>query len=284
MLPILIKTPSKGSSVRSCGRASATSAVRFQSTGQGYSQDPRDFKDGDSRLIKKDGKQEDVVVSKIFPTTHFGFRKITVERPLRLNFQASPERIARLDEESAFRNLAVSKKKNAKEKAKEEAEGRKEQEAIQKMLATLPSELFKDRTAFDAALEKALKVAGLKLPTPVRKALLSALSERDETAEICRDSEGNAEPDPELRDTENVPLSESIESYFEREVKPYLPDAWINTAIRDEKDNEVGKVGYEINFNRYFYKYTPPRPLEEIEADIKSVEKDVLEMLREVAG
>ena len=86
----------------------------------------------------------------------------------------------------------------------------------------------------------------------------------------------NPEPDPELRDTENVPLSERIESYFEREVKPYVPDAWINTAVRDEKDSKVGKVGYEINFNRYFYKYTPPRPLEEIESDIKAVEKDVL--------
>jgi type I restriction enzyme M protein len=220
----------------------------------------------------------------IFPTTHFGFRKVTVDRPLRLNFQASPERIARLDEESAFRNLAVSKKKNAKEKAKEEAEGRKEQEAIQKMLATLPSELFKDRTVFDAALEMAVKAANRKLPAPVHKAILSALSERDETAEICRDADGHPEPDPELRDTENVPLSETIEAYFEREVKLYVPDAWINTATRDEKDGQVGRVGYEVNFNRYFYKYSPPRPLEEIEADIKSVEKDVLEMLREVAG
>jgi type I restriction enzyme M protein len=243
-----------------------------------------DFKDGDTRVIKKDGKQEDVVVSKIFPTTHFGFRKITVERPLRLNFQARPERIARLEEESAFRNLAVSKKKNPKEKAKEEAEGGKEQETIRKMLATLPTPLFKDRTVFDVALEKAAKAAGLKLLAPICKAILSALSERDETAEICRDSEGNPEPDPELRDTENVPLSESIESYFEREVKPYVSDAWINTAIRDEKDSQVGKVGYEINFNRYFYKYTPPRPLEKIEADIKGIEKDVLDMLREVAG
>jgi type I restriction enzyme M protein len=201
-----------------------------------------------------------------------------------LNFRATPERIARLEEESAFRNLAISKKKNAKEKAKEEAEGRKEQEAIRKMLATIPTALFKDRPAFEAALEKAVKAAGLKIPSPIRKAILSALSERDETAEICRDSDGHPEPDSELRDTENVPLSESIETYFEREVKPYVPDAWINSSVRDEKDKQVGKVGYEINFNRYFYKYSPPRSLEEIEADIKSVEKDVLEMLREVAG
>jgi type I restriction enzyme M protein len=178
----------------------------------------------------------------------------------------------------------VSKKKNAKEKAKEEAEGRKEQEAIRKMLATLPTTMFKDRTVFDAALEKTAKAANLKLPVPVRKAILSALSERDETAEICRDNDGNPEADPELRDTENVPLSEGLETYFEREVKPYVSDAWINTAICDEKDSQVGKVGYEINFNRYFYKYTSPRPLEEIEADIKTIEKDVLEMLREVAG
>jgi type I restriction enzyme M protein len=243
-----------------------------------------DFKDGDTRVIKKDGKQEDEVVSKIFPTTHFGFRKITVERPLRLNFQATPERIARLEEESAFRNLAVSKKKNAKEKAKEEAEGRKEQEAIRKMLATLPTTLFKESAAFESTLDKAVKAAGLRVPAPIRKTILSALSERDETAEICRDTDGNPEPDPELRDTENVPLSETIEDYFEREVKPYVPDAWINTAIRDEKDSQVGKVGYEINFNRYFYKYSPPRPLESIDADIKSVEKDILDMLREVGS
>jgi type I restriction enzyme M protein len=221
---------------------------------------------------------------KIFPTTHFGFRKITVDRPLRLNFQATPERIARLDEESAFRNLAVSKKKSPKEKAKEEAEGRKEQEAIKKMLTALPDTLFKDRPAFESALDQAIKAAGLKVAAPIRKAVLSALSECDETAEICCDSDGNPEPDPELRDTENVPLSESVETYFDREVKPYVPDAWINAAIRDQKDSEIGRVGYEINFNRYFYKYTPPRPLEAIEADIKGVEKDILEMLREVAG
>jgi type I restriction enzyme M protein len=220
---------------------------------------------------------------KIYPTTHFGFRKITVERPLRQNFQASPERIARLEQESAFKNLAVSKKKGAKEKAKEEEEGRKQQSAILRVLGTLPAKLFKDRVAFQSALDDSIKSAGLKISAPVRKAILSALSERDESAEICRDSDGNPEPDPELRDTENVPLAETIDAYFEREVKPYVPDASVNMAIRDEKDSEIGKVGYEINFNRYFYKYTPPRPLEQIEADIKAVEKDVLEMLREVA-
>ena len=104
------------------------------------------------------------------------------------------------------------------------------------------------------------------------------------TAEPCRDSRDEIEPDPELRDTENVPLGESITNYFEREVRPYVPDAWINESVRDHKDGEIGKVGYEINFNRYFYKYQPPRPLEEIDADIKTVERDILSMLRGVTA
>jgi type I restriction enzyme M protein len=222
--------------------------------------------------------------SRIYPSTHFGYRKITVERPLRLNFQASPERIARLEEESAFRNLAVSKKKEPKTRAREEAEGRSIQESICTLLASLPNTLYNARDEFLTVLKAAAKKAGMKLAAPVQKAILSALSERDETAAICRDADGHPEPDPELRDTESVPLSENIEAFFEREVKPHIPDAWINTAIRDQKDGEVGKVGYEINFNRYFYKYMPPRPLEEIEADIRIIEKEIMEMLREVGG
>ena len=119
----------------------------------------------------------------------------------------------------------------------------------------------------------------------VQKAILSALSERDETAAICRDKDGNPEPDPELRDTESVPARRRASSaFFEREVKPHVPDAWIDTSKCDEKDGKVGIVGYEINFNRYFYRYTPPRPLEEIEADIRAIEKDIMRMLAEVTG
>ena len=219
---------------------------------------------------------------KVFDSKDFGYRKITVERPLRLNFQASPERIERLKDETAFRNLATSKKKNPKERAAEEAEGKKEQDAILAMLGKLPATLFKDRAKFEAAIDKATKAADLKLTAAICKAILSALSERDETAEICRDEDGNPEPDSELRDTENVPLKEDIQAYFDREVKPHVPDAWINKAIVDHKDGKVGKVGYEINFNRYFYKYQPPRPLEAIEADIKAVEQDIVKMLGEL--
>ena len=242
-----------------------------------------DFKDGDTRTSSKNGKQDEVVVSKIFPTTHFGFRKITVERPLRLNLQASSERLARLEEERGFQALAQSKKKGAAG-AKEQAEGRVQQEAIRGLLRSLPNTLFKDRAEFQKALETAAKKAAVKLSTPVSKAIVTALSERDETANICRDDEGEPEPDPELRDTESVPLAEDIETFFEREVKPHVPDAWIDRSKRDPRDGEVGLVGYEINFNRYFYRYTPPRPLEEIEADIRAVETDIVRMLAEVTG
>jgi type I restriction enzyme M protein len=152
------------------------------------------------------------------------------------------------------------------------------------MLRTLPNTLHQERDQFEKALGTAAGKAGLKLAAPMKKAILSALSERDGTATICREPSGKPEPDPELRDTENVPLSERVEVFFEREVKPHVPDAWIDTSRRDPKDRDIGIVGYEINFNRYFYRYTPPRPLEEIEADIQAIEKDVLVMLREVAG
>jgi len=212
---------------------------------------------------------------KVFDTSAFGYRKITVERPLRLNFRAVPERIERLRQERAFQQLASSKRNSPNPR---------EQEAAVAMLESLPDTPYNNREAFDVALDTAAKKAGLKLAAPLRKAILLALGEHDETAEVCRDRDGNPEPDPELRDTESVPLDEDIDSYFDREVRPYVPDVWINTALRDHKDGEVGKVGYEINFNRYFYQYQPPRPLEGIEADIKALEKEILEMLREVAG
>ena len=118
----------------------------------------------------------------------------------------------------------------------------------------------------------------------MKKAILFALSERNAKAEICRDKDGHPEPDPELGDTESVPLAEPIEAFFEREVTPHVPDDCIDTSRCDPKDGEVGIVGYEINFNRYLYGYTPPRPLEAIEADIQAIEKDIVAMLREVAG
>ncbi|MGD8719880.1 MAG: class I SAM-dependent DNA methyltransferase [Candidatus Zixiibacteriota bacterium] len=220
--------------------------------------------------------------SKVFGNEEFGFRKVTVERPLRLNFRASAERLERLREQRPFQNLAVSKKRRADARKAEEEEGRKEQERILAMLGTLPDRLYTNRDEFEGAVAAAAEAAGVKLRAPVKKAVLAALAERDESADVCRDKDGNAEADPDLRDYENVPLGEDVASYFAREVAPHVPEAWVNDAVRDHKDGLVGKVGYEINFNRYFYKYTPPRPLPEIEADIKKVEREIIEMMREV--
>lgn len=252
-------------------------------------------RDGETRRVEKDGVADDVVVSRVFPTSHFGFRKITVDRPLKLNFQASSERLSRLGEERGFVALAQSKKKGAAG-AKEQAAGRAFQSEIRAMLGALPTTLVKDRSEFERLLDVAGKKSGTKLAAPVRKAILSALSERDETASICRDADGTPEPDLELRDTESVPLAAgkdpvdadgvpaSVREFFAREVLPRVPDAWIDTTRRDHKDDLVGLVGYEINFNRYFYRYAPPRPLEEIEQDIREIEGDIVRMLAEVTG
>ncbi|HEV2149005.1 MAG TPA: class I SAM-dependent DNA methyltransferase [Longimicrobiaceae bacterium] len=212
--------------------------------------------------------------SKTFDNEDFGYRKITVERPLRLNFQASPERIARLEEERTFQGLATSKKKG--ERGQQEIEeGRRLQERILAALRSMaPEPVYRSRPEFKRVLKRALDEAGLSLPAPVQKAILSALSECDETAAVCTGKGGAPEPDTDLRDTENVPLTEDVHAYFEREVRPFLPDAWI--------DEDRTRIGYEIPFTRHFYEYTPLRPLEEIEAEIRELEAEIEGMLEEV--
>ncbi len=260
------------------------------------------YSDGESADVVTDHKTGDIetrVVSRVFENREFGFLKVTVERPLRMSFHANSERIARLDEQSAFANLATSKKrKDEKAAQKEIAEGQATQEAIRELLVTLGSKgIWIDREAFDADLSKTAKKADIKLPAAIKKAIFAALGKRDPKAEICRDSKGQAEPDSELRDTENIPLPEgtelplpmafgpdkpndilveafrtAIDDYLTREVLPHVPDAWV--------DYSKTKVGYEIPINRHFYVYKPPRPLPEIEADIRQLEGDIAELLK----
>jgi type I restriction enzyme M protein len=214
--------------------------------------------------------------SKLFDNSDFGYHQITVERPLRLSFQVKPERIAALKEEGAFQKLATTKKKG-KEGQREIEAGQRLQQQIVAMLESMDAMVVDTkRPKFEARLAKALDNAGLKLSAQMRKAVLSTLSERDEAADICLDVDGNPEPDTDLRDYENVPLKENIHAYFKREVLPHVPDAWI--------DETKTRIGYEIPFNRHFYKYTPPRPLEEITAEIKTIEQDILRLLAEVTG
>lgn len=213
---------------------------------------------------------------RLFDNEDFGYRRITVERPLRLNFAVNKERISRLEETKAFAKLATSKKrKNSKAAQAEIVEGLRLQKAILSALdGPAPKGVIKNRDEFAGMMKNAFKEAKIKVPAALFKAILMTLAERDETADICTDAKGNPEPDPELRDYENVPLKEDVDEYMKREVLPHVPDAWI--------DHSKTKIGYEINFNRYFYKYTPPRPLDEIEADLKKIEKEIADMLGEV--
>ncbi|PSW02566.1 type I restriction-modification system subunit M [Photobacterium lipolyticum] len=284
-----------------------------------------DFKDEDTRILsdintnvelpknKVRGMDKVVTVSKIFKNQKFGYLKITVDRPLRLNFTVNQERIDAFKESGYFIGLAESKKRKNKEiKAEEIAEGIKLQNNILDVLAKLKlnfadAQLIKNRKDFEQVLSKAFAASPIKLDSPLKKALLApgSLGEKDPTADECLDAKGNKEADGDLRDTENVPLPKDIplplpldyenkklnkgkvdktallvlvkdhcEEYLEQEVLPYRPDAWI--------DHSKIKLGYEIPFNRHFYEYEPPRKLEDIEADIKGLEKEIIDMLAEV--
>ena len=192
-------------------------------------------------------------------------------------------------------------------------EGKAAQAAILDVLdgmkpAFVDGQLIKDRAAFDRMLTDAFKAAGIDLEGALKSALLApgGLAERDPSAEICRDRKGNAEPDADLRDTENVPFPPGVElplpldyegkknkgkvdvtallalvqahceEYLKAEVLPYRPDAWI--------DHSKIKVGYEIPFNRHFYEYEPPRALSEIELEIGALETAIMAMLAAVTA
>ena len=213
---------------------------------------------------------------RVFDNDDFGYRRITVERPLRLNFAVNDERLKRLKETTSFANLAASKKrKDTKAAQAEIAQGLKRQEAILSALCRLvPKGVVRNRDEFAEMMKGVFKEAEVKAPALLFNAILTALAERHETADVCSDAKGNREPDPDVRDYENVPLNEDVEEYMKREVLPHVPDAWV--------DESKTKVGYEINLNRYFYEYTPPRPLDEIETDLKQIEREIADMLKEV--
>jgi type I restriction enzyme M protein len=196
--------------------------------------------------------------SKVFTNEDFLYRTITLERPLRLSFQATPERIEAVFEAKAIQKL-----------------GGDETNALRGALESLePEPVWKSRPDFQAALTAALGQCRLKLAAPVQKAVTAALSEQDDTAEVCLDAKGNPEPDASLRDTENVPWSEDIDEYFEREVKPFAPDAWVDYSNTRE--------GAEIPFTRHFYEYVPPRELDAIDADLDVVMTELKAMLTNV--
>ncbi len=224
---------------------------------------------------------------KIFDNSYFGYRKITIERPLKLNFKLSKERIDRLKDERAFVNLAKSKKKNQEAKELEEKAGLKLQnDIVNTLLEANDGTLYKNRSKFKKRLEELFSdiITDTKTKNSIIKACIKSMSERDETAETCKDSKKNPEPDTDLRDYENVPLIQDIYQYFDKEVKPHVPDAWISEDKKysDDEDGNIGKVGYEINFNRYFYKYQPPRDIKLIDDEINTLQNEIVEILSQI--
>lgn len=207
-------------------------------------------------VVQEYGDFKDTNTSRIFANETFGYQTITVERPLRLNFQTSADRLTRLDDRRPLTTNGF------------------DLTILKQALSSINSDIvFKSRASFADAVEVALASAGLKLRPIQYKAVFDALSESDPTADICEDSKGRPEPDPNLRDSENVPLSEDIDVYFLREVKPYAPDAWIDKSATTE--------GYEVPFTRTFYKYVPPRTPTEIDTDLALVTTEILACLRE---
>lgn len=196
----------------------------------------------------------------------FGYRRIKVQRPLRLVAKITEHGLSDMATSKAFAKLA-------------EADQEKWLTLLRKHLGQ--THLYEWFTTLATAAKK----AGLpKISKPLANALEGALGVRDPDAPEVLDEEGNPVPDKELEDFESVPLDQNIGDYMDTEVLPHVPGAWVDASYTDDRDGQIGKVGYEINFNRYFYKYVPPRDLHEIDAELKAVEADIAALLNEVAG
>lgn len=214
-------------------------------------------------IVKTYGQFAENGFSKLFDYKEFGYRRITVERPLQLAIYPKDE----TRQEALQADKAWSKLEEAL------------QQAVLDALASFDEEKLLSRDIFNNTLKS--KLAPAKLSAAQLKLIAKHLGEHDDAAEVCK-TKGKAEANPDLRDNENVPLTETVEDYFAREVLPHVPDAWIDESKTDEKDGEVGVVGYEIPFNRHFYVYEPPRALEAIDADLDAVSTDIMQLLQEV--
>jgi type I restriction enzyme M protein len=196
---------------------------------------------------------------KIFGTRDFGYHRITVERPLKLRFEITEDTLAALE--------------NAKALARWD-----EREAVVAALRGSLGSVWWTKKEATNALHAAVAAAGVLWPSTaaILKGIWGAVSVSDPEGEVQKSRDGTPFPDPDLRDYENIPLDEDIETYFAREVTPHVPDAWI--------DYDKTKVGYEIPFTRHFYVYTPPRPLAEIDAELRDLEAQIQKLLGEVTG
>jgi type I restriction enzyme M protein len=224
-----------------------------------------------SEIVEMYNQFKENEFSKIFDNEEFGYTKVIVERPMRLNYQVSEERLENLYSVSSFAKLSESKRENPEEKLKEEEEGKKKQQEIINALKKIDNHLYKNWDKFEEKVQEVLKK--LELKQNFIEAIIIALSEHDDTADYVLDKKGKYIADTNLRDSEKIALKQDIEKYFKKEVLPYYSDAWM--------DRTKDKIGHEINFTKYFYKYEPPRALEDIEGDINKLTKEIQELLKE---
>ena len=219
--------------------------------------------DGIAEIVRTYGQFVENDYSKIFDYQAFGYRRITVERPLKLAlYPKDALRLQALQEDKGWHKLEPEL-----------------QQAVLGALKSFEEDKILSRDQFLKSLKT--KLGAYKLSAVQQKLIVKHLGEQDDDAEVCK-AKSKIEANPDLRDNENVPLTESVEDYFAREVLPHVPDAWIDTSKTDPKDGEVGIVGYEIPFNRHFYEYQPPRALEEIDADLDAVSAEIMQLLQEV--
>ena len=206
-------------------------------------------------IVRLYGRFEDGERSRVFDNADFGYTRVTVERPLRLRYQMTTE--------AADRFLAASPHLR---------------DDLQAIDETLGREPLRDWNAAWDGIADLVHGRRSHWKKTEQKRFRDVFTLTDPEAEPVAKAtrEGGYEPDTALRDSENVPLRDDVEAYYEREVRPHVPDAWM--------DREKDKVGYEINFNRHFYTFTPPRPLEEIDADLKEAEEEIARLLREVTA
>jgi len=209
---------------------------------------------------------EPTKTSKIFDYEEFGYRRVKVLRPLRMKIVISEEGFERLDGDTAWNKLPDSQK----------------EAWIAMLVAYMGREQAYDwLEPFAKAAAKKDAVLG-KVGKPLIKAFIGAFGVRDPDADPVMDSDGNVVADDSLTDFENVPLGTSIRDYMASEVIPWAGDAYVDQSFCDQQDNEVGVVGYEINFNRYFYEYQPPRDLHLIDAELRAVEAEIAAVLAEL--
>jgi type I restriction enzyme M protein len=210
-----------------------------------------------AEIVRTYGDNVESETSKVFRNDDFGYTTITVERPLQLNWAFTAERLP----------LALAAKPLA-------ALSDEVRATIERLAESSPIDHSTDANAVARAVKNLLARESVSLTAPQLKALLAGLSERDDTAPVMRDAKAAMLPDTDLRDTENVPLTDNVDEYIAREIAPHLEHFWV--------DHTRDKVGYEIAFTRHFYKYVAPRSLDEIDADLNTLIAEITVLLAEV--